>query len=58
MFAVPDLDLVIVPAGDEERLLLVEADPAYRAVVLVKLVQEGAHPEKSQIYLVNLTPQS
>ena len=46
MFAVPDLDLVVVAAGDEERLLLVEADPAHRAVVLVELVQEGAHPEK------------
>ena len=41
---VPYLDLVVVAAGDEEGLLLVEADAAHRAVVLVELVQQGAHP--------------
>ena len=37
------LDFVVVAARDEERLLLVEADPAHRPVVLVELVQQGAH---------------
>ena len=46
MISISDLDLVVVSAGDEERLLLVEPDPAHRAVVLVELVQQGAHPEE------------
>ena len=53
----PYLDLVVVAAGDEEGLLLVEADPAHGAVVLVELVQKGAHPQEEVGFGYNLTPQ-
>ena len=43
------LDLVVVAAGDEERLLLVEADAADGALVLVELLEEGAHPVVPQL---------
>ena len=47
--AFSDLDLVVVAAGDEERLLLVEADAADGALVLVELLEEGAHPVVPQL---------
>ena len=39
----PDLDLVVVASGDEERLCLVEVDAAHRAVVLFEAVDESSH---------------
>jgi hypothetical protein len=39
----PDLDLVIVTAGNEERLGLVEIDASNGTIVLLKSVDEGSH---------------
>lgn len=39
----PDLDFVVVPAGDEQRLSLVEVDSSDRTVVLFEAVYERAH---------------
>jgi hypothetical protein len=40
---IPDLNLIIITSGDEERLGGVEVDAADRPVVLVEAVEEGAH---------------
>ncbi len=45
----PHLDLVVVPARDEKRLLVVEADAPDRPLVLVKLLEEGAHAVVPQL---------
>jgi hypothetical protein len=39
----PDLDLIVVSAGDEERLRLMKVDSANRAVMFLKSVDERAH---------------
>jgi hypothetical protein len=39
----PDLDLVVVTTGYEERLCLVEIDTSYRAVVFFEAVNQGTH---------------
>lgn len=43
LFVVPNFDLVIVAAGNEQRLLIVEAYAAHGTVVLVELIEQGAH---------------
>ncbi len=37
------LYLIVVSSGHEERLLIVKADTPYGTLVLVKLLEEGAH---------------
>jgi hypothetical protein len=39
----PDLDLVIVTTGHEERLCLVEIDTSYRTIMFFKAVNQGSH---------------
>lgn len=39
-----DLNLVVIASRDEERLLLMEAHGSHRPLVVVKLVNQGAHP--------------
>jgi hypothetical protein len=39
----PDLNLVVVATGHEERLGLVEIDTANGAIMLLKSVDEGSH---------------
>jgi hypothetical protein len=39
----PDLDLVVVTTGNEERLCLVEVDTSYRTVVFFEAVNQSAH---------------
>lgn len=43
LLVVPNLDLVIVAPGNEQRLLIVETYATYRSVVLVEFVEQGAH---------------
>ncbi len=40
---VSHFDFVVVASGDEERLLVVEADSTHRSIVLVELVDQSAH---------------
>lgn len=40
---VPDLDLVVIAARNEQRLCLVEVDSSNWAVVLFKSVDQGSH---------------
>lgn len=44
LLVIPHLDLVVVAAGDEQGLLVVEADAAHWTIVLIKFVQQRAHP--------------
>lgn len=37
------LDLVVIPSRDKEGLRLVEADAAYRSIMLIKAVDERSH---------------
>lgn len=39
----PDLDLVVVTSGYEQRLRLVEVDTSHRTIVLFKAINQGAH---------------
>ena len=39
----PDLDLVIVSSRHKERLSLVEVDSSYRAIMLLKTIDQSAH---------------
>lgn len=39
----PHLDLVVVAAGDEERLSPVEVDATDRTIMLFKSINQGAH---------------
>ena len=40
----PDFDLVVVSAGHEKRLCLMEIHPSYRAVMFFKAINQRAHP--------------
>lgn len=44
LLVVPNLDLVIVAAGNEQRLLIVETYATHGSVVLVEFVEQSAHP--------------
>lgn len=39
----PDLDFVIISAGNEEGLGLVKVDSSDRAIVLLKSINQGSH---------------
>jgi hypothetical protein len=39
----PDLDLVIITTGHEERLCLVEIDTSYGTIVFFEAVNQGSH---------------
>lgn len=39
----PDLDLVVVPSRDEQRLSLVEVDASDRTIMFLETIDEGSH---------------
>ena len=46
----PHLDLVVIAAGHEEGLGIVEVDSADGAIVFLKAVYEGAHAVVPELY--------
>ncbi len=52
LLIIPHFDLVVVSSGDKKRLLFVEVHSSDGPIVLVKLVKEGAHPDKVMVGVI------
>ena len=55
LLVIPHFDLVIVSSRDKKRLLFVEVHSSDGPVVLVKLVKEGAHPDKVMVSIMMMS---
>ena len=52
LLVIPHFDLIVISSGDKKRLLFVKVHASDGTIVLVKLVKEGAHPDKAIVGII------